>query len=160
MPRALSEFDYYALLGVAPEASADEIKAGFREVARRFHPDRFAGDGARAAKATQIYQRVTEAYRVLTSPDQRLLYDDQRRRGQLRFDPEAARRSKSPSGGPRGPDSTAPRARPFVARAEQALRARDYQQAKLNLQIALQHDGENASLRKKLEEVDALIKAR
>jgi curved DNA-binding protein CbpA len=161
MPRALSDFDYYALLGVARDASADDIKAGFREFARHFHPDRYAGDAERAAKATRVYQRATEAYRVLTSLEQRRLYDEQLGRGQLRLDPEVARRTSGrPSGVPGSPEGYAPRARPFVARAEQALRSKDYQQAKLNFQIALQHDSANEGLRRRLGDVDALLKSR
>jgi curved DNA-binding protein CbpA len=161
MARDLSEFDYYKLLGVGPSASADEIKAGFHAFARRFHPDRFAGDPERAAQATRIYQRGTEAYRVLTNVDQRRLYDEQLGSGQLRLSPETARRTSfRPSGAPGAPEGYAPRARPFVVRAEQALRSKDYQQAKLNFQIALQHDTQNAGLRRKLEDVDALLKAR
>jgi hypothetical protein len=157
----LSELDYYALLGVAPNASADEIKAGFHAFARRFHPDRYAGDAERAAHATRIYQRGTEAYRVLTNAEQRRLYDERLGKGQLRLSPEVARRSSfRPSGAPGAPEGYAPRARPFVVRAEQALRSKDYQQAKLNLQIALQHDAGNAGLRRKLEDVDALLKPR
>jgi curved DNA-binding protein CbpA len=160
MAVALQDLDYYALLGVAPDASADAIKAGFRAFARRFHPDRHVGQPEQAAKATRIYQRATEAYRVLSNLEQRRLYDEQLGHGQLRLDPAVARRSTRPSGGPSPADSVAPRARAFVARAEQALRSKDYQQAKLNLQIALQHDAENGLLRQKLADVDVLLKSR
>ena len=160
MARALDDFDYYALLGVAPEASADEIKAGFHAFARRYHPDRFAGQPQSVAQATRIYQRGTEAYRVLTNLEQRRAYDEQLGRGRLRLDPSSARRSGRPSGAVGHVDSCTPRARPFVAKAEQALRSKDYQQAKLNLQIALQHDVSNASLRQRLSDVEGMMKAR
>jgi Tfp pilus assembly protein PilF len=48
------------------------------------------------------------------------------------------------------------RARPFVAQAEQAFRAKNYKQARLNLQIAVQHDPNNENLKQKLAEVTAL----
>jgi curved DNA-binding protein CbpA len=158
MARALDELDYYALLGIAQDANVDEIKAGFRAFARRYHPDRFVVDPERAAKAMRVYQRGTEAYRVLTNLEQRRLYDEQRSRGQLRLDPATARRSARPSGAAGQRDSCAPRARPFLAKAEQALKTKDYQQAKLNLQIALQHDASNVGLRQKLTEVEGLLK--
>jgi curved DNA-binding protein CbpA len=160
MARALADLDYYALLGVAPDASVDDIKVGFRAFARRFHPDRYVGDAAKVSQATRIYQRGTEAYRVLTSLEHRRLYDEELRRGQLRLNPEVARRSYRPSGAPGQPEGYSPRARPFVARAEQALKSKNYQQAKLHLQIALQHDANNAALRQKLADVDVLLKAR
>jgi curved DNA-binding protein CbpA len=160
MARALEDLDYYALLGVAGDASADDIKAGFRAFARRFHPDRHVGNPEYVSEATRIYQRATEAYRVLTNLEQRRLYDEQLSRGQLRLDPSTARRSGRPSAGPGQTEGYTPRARPFVVRAEQALRSKDYQQAKLNLQIALQHDADNPALRQKLADLDSLLKPR
>jgi len=160
MARALDELDYYTLLGVAASASVDQIKAGFRAVARRFHPDRFAGDPRRQAEAMRIYLRATEAYRVLTHPEQRRLYDVQLRDGQLRLDPETATRSQRPSqvvGG--GEGGLAPRARAFVLRAEQARAADDLKQARLNYQIALQHDPGSRWLRRKLDEVEGLLRS-
>jgi curved DNA-binding protein CbpA len=160
MARALEDYDYYALLGVTPDASADDIKAGFRDFARRFHPDRYAGDPARASKATRVYRRGTEAYRVLSNLEQRRLYDEQLRRGELRLRSDAPRRSLRPSVGPGRVESQSPRARPFLLRAELALKSKDYQQARLNLQIALQHDPENEGLLRRLAELDSLAKLR
>lgn len=154
------ERDYYAILGVAPEATVDAIKEGFRAFARRFHPDRYAGDPERVAHATRIYQRGTEAYRVLTNFEQRRQYDAQRGQGAARVDPEVARRSVRPSAAPGRVDSIAPRARPFAARAEQALQNGDWKQARLNYQIALQHDPNSESLQKKLADVEAQLKTR
>jgi curved DNA-binding protein CbpA len=154
------ERDYYAILGVPPEATVDAIKAGFRAFARRFHPDRYAGDPERISQATRIYQRGTEAYRVLTNLEQRRQYDAQRSQGAARMDPELVRRSVRPSASPARVDSIAPRARPFAARAEQALHNGDFKQARLNYQIALQHDPTSEALHKKLADVEAQLKTR
>jgi curved DNA-binding protein CbpA len=158
--KSLDDVDYYGLLGVPPDASIDAIKVGFRAFARRFHPDRFAGQPDHVAEATSVYRRATEAYRVLTNPEQRRHYDEQRAQGRTRLDPDAIRRSVRPSvrpsGVPGAGETYSARARPFVAQAEQALRAKNYKQAKLNLQIALQHDAQNELLRQKLAEVATL----
>jgi curved DNA-binding protein CbpA len=164
--KSLDDVDYYGLLGVPVDASVDAIKAGFRAFARRFHPDRFAGQPEHVAEATSVYRRATEAYRVLTNPDQRRFYDEQRAQGRKRLDPDAVRRGSSsvrPSARPSAAPSASAaiehysaRARPFVAQAEQALRAKNYKQAKLNLQIAVQHEPQNELLRQKLAEVTPL----
>jgi DnaJ-class molecular chaperone len=158
--KSLDDVDYYGLLGVPADANVDAIKSGFRAFARRFHPDRFAGQPEHVAEATSVYRRATEAYRVLTNADQRRLYDEQRAQGAKRLDPDAVRRSvrptARPSGAPGSAETFSARARPFVVQAEQALRAKNYKQAKLNLQIAVQHEPNNELLRQKLAEVTSL----
>lgn len=160
MSKSLDDMDYYELLGVPADANLDAIKSGFRAFARRFHPDRFAGQPEHVAEATSVYRRATEAYRVLTNPDQRRLYDEQRAQGAKRLDPDAVRHSVRPSARPSGApgvgETYSARARPFVVQAEQAMRAKNYKQAKLNLQIAVQHEPHNELLRQKLAEVTSL----
>lgn len=158
MSTSLDDVDYYGLLGVPADASIDAIKSGFRAFARRFHPDRFAGQPEHVAQATSVYRRATEAYRVLTNPDARRLYDEQRAQGLKRLDRDrrSVRPSARPSGAPGVGETYSARARPFVVQAEQALRAKNYKQAKLNLQIAVQHEPHNEALREKLSEVSVL----
>jgi DnaJ-class molecular chaperone len=60
--------DYYATLGVAKSASADEIKRAYRRLASQHHPDK-GGDTAR-------FQDIEEAYRVLGDPAARQQYDN------------------------------------------------------------------------------------
>ena len=64
--------DYYATLGVAKTASADEIKRAYRKLARKHHPDLNPGDKAAEAK----FKDVNEANEVLGDPDKRKKYDE------------------------------------------------------------------------------------
>ncbi len=63
--------DYYGVLGVAREASADEIKKAYRKLALKYHPDKNPGD----KKAEEKFKEITEAYAVLSDPEKRQQYD-------------------------------------------------------------------------------------
>ncbi|HET7762607.1 MAG TPA: molecular chaperone DnaJ [Phycicoccus sp.] len=62
--------DYYAELGVARDATAEEIKRAYRRAARRLHPDVNPG-----AEAEEQFKRVSQAYDVLGDPEKRRNYD-------------------------------------------------------------------------------------
>jgi hypothetical protein len=64
------EQDYYEVLGVSRGATGEEIKRAFRALARRLHPD--VADGSAADNG---FHEALEAYRVLSHPRQRSLYD-------------------------------------------------------------------------------------
>jgi molecular chaperone DnaJ len=63
--------DYYDILGVSREASADDIKKAYRKLAMQYHPDRNKGD----ATAEEKFKEVGEAYAVLSDADKRARYD-------------------------------------------------------------------------------------
>lgn len=62
--------DYYADLGVAREATADEIKKAYRKAARRLHPDVNSGP-----EAEEQFKKVSQAYDVLSDEEKRRSYD-------------------------------------------------------------------------------------
>ena len=63
--------DYYATLGVAREASPEDIKKAFRKLARLYHPD-VAKD---KKNAEQKFKEINEANEVLSDPEKRAKYD-------------------------------------------------------------------------------------
>ncbi|KAF1772590.1 DnaJ-like protein C11, C-terminal [Phytophthora cactorum] len=70
------ERDYYALLGVARDASSDEIRSHFLSLSREFHPDRRRqGNAAIVAAANSQYAVLDRAYKVLCDPVKRRVYD-------------------------------------------------------------------------------------
>lgn len=66
--------DFYRVLGVAKDASADEVKKAYRKLARENHPDSSPGDHS----AEERFKQISEAYSVLSSKSKRKEYDEQR----------------------------------------------------------------------------------
>lgn len=62
--------DYYALLGVARDANADDIKKAYRKLARELHPDVNSDPHGQ-----ERFKEVTAAYEVLSDPEKRQMYD-------------------------------------------------------------------------------------
>jgi molecular chaperone DnaJ len=77
MRKEWMEKDYYAVLGVAKDASQAEIKKAYRKLAQKNHPDANPGD----AEAEARFKEINEAYDVLGDPEERKEYDHVREMG-------------------------------------------------------------------------------
>src|SRR5712675_2466679 len=67
----MADTDYYAELGVARDASPEDIRRAFRKLAAQYHPDRHPVDKLAAAK----FKKIAEAYNVLDDAKARAAYD-------------------------------------------------------------------------------------
>src|SRR6516164_84332 len=67
----MAKQDYYDTLGVARDASAEQLKKAYRGLAMKFHPDRNPGDAA----AEHKFKEINEAYDVLKDDQKRAAYD-------------------------------------------------------------------------------------
>ncbi len=61
--------NYYIIMGISPSTSAEEVRGAFRQLAKKFHPDKAGGE------RTAFFQEITEGYRVLSDPEKRKLYN-------------------------------------------------------------------------------------
>lgn len=116
--------DLYAELGVPRTASSDQVRAAYRDLAPRFHPDHHPGDPL----AEDRFRRIAAAYRVLGDPMARATYDRHHLAGP-RVIPVRPAPAHRVGAVPRRPPRPAPAARPepgdgaeSVAAAEPAPR--------------------------------------
>jgi curved DNA-binding protein CbpA len=108
--------NYYAILGIAENASAEEIRRAYREAAMALHPDRGGSD--------RLMRRINEAWEVLSNPQKRHAYDAQRHGA--RRSTRAAGRSgaqETKPGGRQGPTGRRP---PTLARIAGSLVGRAF----------------------------------
>lgn len=78
--------DHYRTLGLQPAATLAEVKGAYRKKASALHPDRNSSE-----KAHFEFQEMQAAYEVLSDPDRRRAYDDNRRRSLIEHPIETAR---------------------------------------------------------------------
>ena len=90
----MAKRDYYEVLGVAKNASEEDIKKAYRKLAMKHHPDRNQGDDAK--KSEEKFKEAKEAYEMLTDAQKRAAYDQY---GHAGVDPNMGR---GPGGGGEG----------------------------------------------------------
>ncbi|CAJ2650230.1 unnamed protein product [Trifolium pratense] len=67
--------DYYNILGVSSDSSIDEIRRAYRKLAMQWHPDRWTRTPSLLSEAKCNFQKIQEAYSVLSDPKKRTMYD-------------------------------------------------------------------------------------
>ena len=117
--------NYYAMLGVSRNATDQQIRLRFKQIARQRHPDRFRD--AEKAVAEREFQEITEAFNLLTNPERRREHDLDLAR------PEA----------PQGVDSRQ-LAKVYLQRGTKAYREKNYLEAADNFDRATKAEPENA----------------
>ena len=95
--------DYYRVLGVKPNATAEEIHAAYRRLARAYHPDCYPGSTGSLVRMA----RVNVAKSVLLDPNTRAAYDLSRKRASGPAAPSVQRRAPTRNGGRRFDYATA-----------------------------------------------------
>ncbi len=146
----LEAFSYYQLLGVSPDASADEVGDAYYEIARVAHPDRHVREPEprRRRSIELLYARLSEAFWVLSDPEQRREYDRDLRGGFTRL--------KNPHPKPAGVRIRDPRtrkARELYTQARQLLSDNDPERARVIFELAQQFEPSSSAIRAAIEEL-------
>jgi curved DNA-binding protein CbpA len=116
--------DFYTVLAVPRNATEDQIRQRFRELARTRHPDRF--QGAEKARAEKEFQEITQAFNVLVDPERR-----------RRHDSELVRPEETSANDPRQ------LFRVYLQRGVKAYKEKSYLEAASNFDLATQADPKN-----------------
>ena len=118
--------DFYAVLAVPRNASEDQIRQRFRELARTRHPDRFQGE--EKARAEREFQELTQAFNVLADPERRRRHDVELAR------PEEAASASDPRNAFKA----------YLQRGVKAYKEKNYLEAASNFDQATQADPKSA----------------
>jgi tetratricopeptide (TPR) repeat protein len=93
--RSYETMDYYQILSLPPDATDAQIKASYYDLAKQYHPDRFASGGRDVRRsAERLFTFITSAYTTLSTPASRGAYDEQRLKSSSQL--EAALQARAP----------------------------------------------------------------
>ena len=67
--------DYYKILGITQTAQEREVKQSYRDMARKYHPDKAESQGLTVHQAEAKFTDIAEAYEVLSDNEKRAAYD-------------------------------------------------------------------------------------
>jgi len=158
LARILDELNYYQLLHIERSDGSPQIKRGYHETFRMFHPDAHRQRDPELQDAIRcIAKRITEAYSVLRDPRRRQVYDRRLDAGngvrmQLAEAQAEAGRAQAQRRG------TTPQGRQYFDLAQLDLRRNDLAAAERNLQTALTFEPGNAGFREQLNEVRSKLR--
>ncbi|MCB9779812.1 MAG: DnaJ domain-containing protein [Alphaproteobacteria bacterium] len=151
----LDELDYYRLLQVASDVSADEVGPAFRRESRRLHPDRYSalGDKDLSDKANAIYRLIREAYATLSDPEKRALYDAELRGGQARLSAAADKEAEKQRAAAADPAEAAtnPKSEKYWKMGLKDFKEGNFSGAVMNIQFALTYEPGNATFKEYLD---------
>lgn len=162
----LDDSTYYEILGVLQICDDEALREAFRSFALSFHPDLFRGSPEPVLVAVRrIFQRGTEAYRVLADRELRIRYDMGLERGKRRMEEVLASKSEAPppvSIRSKGLDELARSggAKLAAQKASKLLEKGDLEGAKKELEKALVYDGNaNQKLADQIEAITLVLYA-
>lgn len=81
-PAADGEPSYYAVLNIPKDASTEDVRRAYRNLAQVFHPDKHTNDELRG-QAKEAFSKLQEAYEVLADEESRAIYDVYGKQGLL-----------------------------------------------------------------------------
>lgn len=73
--KELNKKDFYGALGLTKDATIDQIKKAYKELVRKWHPDKHANNPETKEKADKKFKEINEAYTVLSDPKKKQQYD-------------------------------------------------------------------------------------
>ena len=73
--KSMNKKDYYGTLGLKKEATPEQIKKAYKELVRKWHPDKHTSDEAAKEKADKKFKEINEAYSILNDPKKKQQYD-------------------------------------------------------------------------------------
>jgi curved DNA-binding protein CbpA len=117
--------DFYAVLAVPRNATEDQIRQRFRELARTRHPDRFQGEAKERAEVE--FQEITQAFNVLSDPERRRRHDVELVRPEEQGAPDARQL-----------------ARIYLQRGVKGYKEKNWAEAASNFDLATKSDPGNA----------------